>query len=145
MPNNAPIARLMKVVRRRWRQSAGLFSQTRRKTDAKLSASASFPVENRAHFRIPVKNIQVRVTDGCLCAMAEIDNISPFGICLRHLPEPFYRNAERLTVFSSDNPRLPILHITPRWERIDRQGKTIGATIINAPESWQLFCVHATC
>ncbi|WP_310601320.1 hypothetical protein [Desulfobulbus sp.] len=132
-----PISRLMRAMQRRWRQSTGL------PADEDLAASVPPPVENRCHPRIPIKATLVRVTDGCLCATAEIDNISPVGICLRNLPEPLYRDAESLTVFSSDNPGLPVLHIKPRWERTDWKGKIIGATIVNVSESWQLFFIHA--
>lgn len=139
LPDQPPFARLMQVVRQ-WRQSADLLLLRPEQTvDANPAAPAAPQVENRHHFRVPVQSTQVRVTDGCLCATAEIDNISPVGICLRHLPEQLYHDAERLTVFSSDNPGLPVLHIKPRWERIERDGKTIGATIDNASESWQLF------
>jgi len=144
MLDNPPMTRLMKVVQRRWRQSTGLFlSRTDQAAETRPPASASVPVENRCHPRVPVTPTHVQVTDGCLCATAEIGNISPCGICLRNLPETLYRDAERLTVFSSDNPGLPVLHIKPRWERTDWSGKTIGAAIVNAPELWQIFFIHA--
>ncbi|MCL2457331.1 MAG: hypothetical protein FWF31_00480 [Desulfobulbus sp.] len=134
------ITQVMRAMQRRWRQSTGLLHhRIDRPADDKLSASVPAPVDNRCHLRIPIKTTPVRVTDGCLCATAEIDNISPAGICLRNLPEPFYRDAEDLTVFSSDNPGLPVLRIKPRWERTDWRGKTIGATIVNVSESWRLF------
>ena len=140
VPNEPRIARVIRAMQRHWRQSTGLLHpRTDQPGHDKLATSASTPVDNRSHLRIPIKAALVRVTDGCLCAMAEIENISPVGICLRNLPEPFYRNAENLTVFSSDNPGLPVLHIKPRWERTDWGGKTIGATIVNASESWHLF------
>ena len=140
VPDKPRIARLMRAVQQRWRQSTGLLHpRTDRPADDALSASAPPSVDNRCHLRIPIKTTLVRVTDGCLCATAEIDNISLLGICLRNLPEPFYRDAESLTVFSSDNPGLPVLHIKPRWERTDWKGKTIGASIVNASESWHLF------
>jgi len=100
-------------------------------------------VDQRRHPRIPLADTTVQVTDGCLFATALIENISPCGICLRNLPEQLYRSAGQLTVFSSDNPGIPILHIQPRWENTNWSGKTIGAAILNASETWKLFFIHA--
>ena len=139
-PDNSLIYRLIQATKQRWRRSIDpSLPQTDLPAPHDLAPSVPPPVDNRSHPRIPVKATSVQVTDGCLCATAKIDNISPLGICLRNLPEPLYRDAKSLTVFSSDNPGLPILHIKPRWERTDWEGKTIGAVIINAPEAWQLF------
>ena len=99
--------------------------------------------DQRRHPRIQLADITVQVTDGCLFATALIENISPCGICLRNLPEQLYRSAGQLTVFSSDNPGIPILHIQPRWENTSWSGKTIGAAILNASETWRLFFLHA--
>ncbi len=99
--------------------------------------------DKRRHLRIRLPATIVQVTDGCLFATAKIENISPCGICLRNLPEQLYRSAEQLTVFSSDNPGIPILHIQPRWEATGWGGKTIGAAILNATDAWKLFFVHA--
>ena len=99
--------------------------------------------DQRRHPRIPIADTTVQVTDGCLFATALIENISSCGICLRNLPEQLYRSGGQLTVFSSDNPGIPILHIQPRWENINWSGKTIGATILNASETWRLFLMHA--
>jgi len=99
--------------------------------------------DQRLHPRIQLADTTVQVTDGCLFATALIENISPCGICLRNLPEPLYRSAGQLTVFSSDNPGIPILHIQPRWENTNWSGKTIGAAILNASETWRLFFMHA--
>jgi hypothetical protein len=71
-----------------------------------------------------------------------MENISPTGLCLRNIPEQLYTNAEELTVFSSVNPGLPILQIAPRWQKTGLDGKTIGAVILNATDTWRLFFVH---
>ena len=99
--------------------------------DGQRSGSA----DQRRHPRIPLNDITVHVTDGCLFATASLDHISPNGICL-------YNHTDELTVFSSDNPGLPVLHIAPRWQKTGWNGKTIGATVLNATDSWRLFFVH---
>lgn len=98
--------------------------------------------DKRQHPRINLTETTVQVTDGCLFATALIDNISLCGICLRNLPEQLYRSARQLTVYSSDNPGIPILHIQPKWETTGWDGKTIGASILNTSEPWSLFLVH---
>ena len=141
-----PVTRLMMtMIQRRWRQCTGLLLPwVDRQTETVSSASAPPLADNRRHLRIPVKTTRVRVTDGCLVTTAEIDNISPAGICLSNMPEPLYRNAERLTVFSIDNPGLPVLHLRPCWERTDDwKGKTIGAMIVNTSASWHRFLTPA--
>jgi len=100
--------------------------------------------DKRQNHRVPLVDTTVHVTDGCLFATALIDNISLCGICLCNLPEQLYRSARELTVFSSDNPGMPILHIQPKWENTGWDGKTIGATILNSSETWRLFFVHTS-
>ncbi len=98
--------------------------------------------DQRRHPRITLRNTKVYVTDGCLFASAVLENISPAGVCLCNLPEQLYKNAGNLTVFSSDNPGLPILQIEPRWQKNGWRGKTIGGIILNASDAWRLFFVH---
>jgi hypothetical protein len=98
--------------------------------------------DKRRHPRVTLHNITVHVTDGCLFATAMLENISPNGICLCNLPEQLYKNAGKLTVFSSDNPGLPVLQIEPRWQKSGWGGKTIGAVILNTTDAWRLFFVH---
>ena len=98
--------------------------------------------DQRKNPRIHLTYTTVHVTDGCLFATALIDNISLCGICLCNLPEQLYRSARQLTVFSSEKPGIPILHIQPQWEDTSWDGKTIGATILNTSESWKLFFAH---
>lgn len=98
--------------------------------------------DKRRHPRINLAETRVQVTDGCLFATALIDNISLCGICLGHLPEQLYRSARQLTVYSSDNPGIPILQIQPQWQTTGWDGRTIGASILNNSETWRLFFVH---
>jgi len=98
--------------------------------------------DQRQHPRVPLHNTTVHVTDGCLFATALLENISPSGLCICNIPEQLYKNAGKLTVFSSDNPGLPVLQIEPRWQKTSWRGKTIGAVIINATDAWRLFFVH---
>jgi hypothetical protein len=144
IPAEPPMKRLLRAVRRRWLGGAGsrlpLNDQEKATGYTDLSPSIQ---DKRRQPRIALKDTSVRVTDGCLCATARLDNISPNGICLSDLPEQLYRSAGRLTVFSSDNPGLPVLHIEPRWQQTGWGGKTIGAAILNVSETWQLFFVHA--
>lgn len=98
--------------------------------------------DKRRYPRISLAGTTVQVTDGCLFASASVENISPRGICLCNLPEQLYHSTEQLTVFSNDNPGIPILHIQPRWENTGWNGKTIGAAIINASDAWQLFFMY---
>lgn len=135
------LKRLVQAVRRRRARSAvtqfaclGTDGNGGDQARAALSEA-----EKRRHPRIGLTDTSVHVTDGCLCATAHLANISPAGICLCNLPEQLYRSANRLTIFSSDNPGLPVLHIEPRWERTGWKGKTIGAAIVNAPRTWRLF------
>lgn len=102
----------------------------------------SMASDQRQHPRVALQNTTVYVTDGCLFATAMLENISQTGICLCNLPEQLYKNAGQLTVFSSDNPGLPVLQIEPRWQKIGWRGKTIGGTILNATDAWRLFFVH---
>lgn len=71
-----------------------------------------------------------------------MENISPGGLCLSNLPEQLYNHCGPLTVYSSNNPGLPVLHIQPRWQKSDWTGKTIGAAVLNATDAWRLFFVH---
>lgn len=103
---------------------------------------ASKTGDKRRHPRVALDNITVHVTDGCLFATAMLKDISPNGLCLCNLPEQLYDNAGKLTVFSSDNPGLPVLQIEPRWQQTGWGGKTIGAVILNATDAWRLFFVH---
>nr|WP_320009883.1 hypothetical protein [uncultured Desulfobulbus sp.] len=98
--------------------------------------------DQRQHPRVALRNTTVHVTDGCLFATALLENISPSGLCICNLPEQLYKNAGKLTVFSSDDPGLPVLQIEPRWQRTNWRGKTIGAVILNATDAWRLFFVH---
>ena len=98
--------------------------------------------EQRRHPRVPLQDVTVHVTDGCLFATAILDNISPSGLCLNNLPEQLYNHNGALTVYSSNNPGLPVLQIQPRWQKSDWNGKTIGAAILNATDAWRLFFVH---
>ena len=107
-----------------------------------MESQRSGSADQRRHPRIALNDITVHVTDGCLFATASLDNISSAGICLCNLPEQLYKNAGELTVFSSENPGLPVLHIAPRWQKTEWNGKTIGATILNATDAWRLFFVH---
>lgn len=98
--------------------------------------------DQRHHPRIPLHDITVHVTDGCLFATATLGNISLDGLCLCNLPEQLYNHSGELTVFSSDDPGLPVLQIKPRWQKTGWNGKTIGAAILNATDAWRLFFVH---
>ena len=139
-----PIKRLFKAVQQRWVDSSvSLFPRRQRQRRPGQASSEPDAAEKRLHPRIPLKNTRVHVTDGCLFATAAIDNISASGICLRNLPEQLYHSSNQLTVFSSDNPGIPVLHIAPRWQRTGWNGKTIGAQVLNISETWQLFFIHA--
>lgn len=107
-----------------------------------IATQRASSADQRCHPRIPLHDITVHVTDGCLFATAALDNISPTGLCLCKLPEQLYNHSGELTVFSSDNPGLPVLHIQPRWQQTTWNGKTIGAAILNATDAWRLFFVH---
>ncbi len=140
-----PLKRMFRVIARRLESSStivfSLFGFVRNDEGKKsLSLTAA---DNRQHPRVPLVDTTVYVTDGCFAVTARIDNISPQGICLRNLPEQIYRNATQLTVFSSDNPCIPILHIAPRWQNINWSGKTMGAAILNGSYTWRLFFVDA--
>lgn len=140
-----PFKRLLRAVQRHWNNSAGaLFSRpVSASADSEPSDPAAKSRDKRRQPRIQLANTSVHVTDGCLFATAQIDNISPSGICLCKLPEQLYRSQVPLTVFSNDNPAIPVLHIEPRWETTDWAGKTIGAAILNTSDAWRLFFVRA--
>ena len=141
------LRRLLRELQQRWLAAADSpavrTDPDRETTETGQSTPVPAAADNRRQPRVPLKNTSVHVTDGCLCTPALIDNISPSGICLCNLPEQLYRSASQLTVFSNDNPGLPVLHIEPRWQRTDWGGKTIGAVILNGSDSWRLFFVHA--
>lgn len=99
--------------------------------------------DNRQQPRIRLNGATVYVTDGCFFTTARIDNVSPSGLCLSNLPEQLYRNAEQLTIFSSGNSAMPTLHIKPRWQAVGWNGKSIGASILNTPETWMFFVGRA--
>lgn len=135
------LKRLVQAIRRR-RSLFAVTQFSRLGTDCnggEHTGTALPEAEKRRHPRIGLTDISVHVTDGCLYATAHLANISPAGICLCNLPEQLYRSTSRLTIYSSDNPGLPVLHIEPRWERTGWDGKTIGAAIVNAPRTWRLF------
>jgi hypothetical protein len=139
------LKRLLRAAQRRWAASAaGIFFSRFNTVPMQTSQTKSSQTiaDKRRQPRIHLTNTSVHVTDGCLFATARIGNISPAGICLCNLPDQLYRSAGRLTVFSSDDPGLPVLHIEPRWEQTGWSGKTIGAAILNASETWRLFFVH---
>jgi len=135
------LKRLVQAVRqRRVLFAEALFSRFEINGDNGAPAgTASQEIEKRRHPRIGLTNTSVNVTDGCMCATAYLANISPSGLCLCNLPEQLYRSASHLTIFSSDNPGLPVLQIQPRWEQTGWNGKTIGAAVVNAPRTWRLF------
>ncbi|MDD2463369.1 MAG: hypothetical protein PHI97_05180 [Desulfobulbus sp.] len=149
-PNNSiksPAGLLNKMQRRvqRMRSSLGSIVSALpahvlapKRQDAQLPETS----DKRRHPRVTLRNTTVQVTDGCLYATAMLGNISPTGICLCDLPEQLYKNAGKLTVFSSDNPGLPVLQIEPRWQKTGWHGKTIGAAIVNTTDAWRLFFVH---
>ena len=142
-----PLKRLFRTIRRLLTQTTGGtflpgFNSSRR--DASKSGPHLTAADQRQNPRIHLAGTTVHVTDGCLFATALIENISLCGICLGNLPEQLYRSARQLTVFSSDNPGIPILHIQPKWENIGWDGKTIGATILNTSEAWRLFFAHTS-
>lgn len=132
---------LSPALRKLLRTIRGLF---RRPTVPAAAIDLPTGSDNRRHPRVNLAETRVQVTDGCLVATALIDNISLRGICLGHLPEQLYRSARQLTVYSSDNPGLPILHIQPQWQTTGWEGKTIGASILNSSETWRLFFDHTT-
>jgi hypothetical protein len=141
-----PLNRLFRAVRHLLTQCTGTFlprfasiHKNSREDRQRLAT-----VDKRKNPRIHLAETTVHVTDGCLFATALIDNISLCGICLCNLPEQLYRSARQLTVFSSENPGMPILHIQPQWEDTSWDGKTIGATILNTSETWRLFLVQAS-
>ena len=140
-----PLNRLFRSLKRLLTQSLRTFSlcfpSVHRDNDRNSQPPSS--ADQRSNARIHLTDTTVQVTDGCLFATALIDNISLCGICLHHLPEQLYRSDRQLTVFSSDNPGIPILHIQPQWQDTGWDGKTIGATILNASETWRLFFVHS--
>jgi hypothetical protein len=151
-PHNTPtsaipepaLKRLLRTVQRQW---PGATDSSRQQSDQDTGCPSSAPspasLEKRSQPRILLKNTPVQVTDGCLCATARIDNISAGGLCLGDLPENLYRSVGHLTVFSSENPGLPVLQVEPRWERSGWDGRTIGVAILNASESWRLFFLSA--
>lgn len=139
----APLRGLARAVCRWWQESVfGFPAWSDRPTDNGPPAPLPSSPDKRRHLRIALSATTVRVTDGCMFATARMENISPDGLCLGNLPEQLFRSPGRLTVFSSDNPGLPVLHVEPRWQRTGRGGKTMGATILNATESWRVFFVH---
>lgn len=139
-----PLKRLLHAVRRLLTPTGGTFAQR----FASLCTNGSdgrqhlTTADQRKNPRIHLADTTVHVTDGCLFATALIDNISLYGICLCNLPEQLYRSPRQLTVFSSEKPGLPILHIEPKWEDTNWEGKTIGAAILNTSETWRLFFAH---
>ncbi len=140
-----PLQRLFRTIRLRLTQLTAALSPwfNPARLEEGSSSQRMTATDKRRHPRIQLADTTVQVTDGCLCATALIENISPCGICLRNLPEQLYRSAGNLTVFSSDNPGIPVLHVQPRWENTGWDGKTIGAAILNATDTWKLFFVHA--
>lgn len=132
-----PLQKLLRTIR-------DLLSRSTVPTAADDHPADSRPTgsDKRRYPRVNLAETRVQVTDGCLFATALIDNISLCGICLRNLPEQLYRSARQLTVYSSDNPGIPILHIQPQWQTTGWDGKTIGASILNNSETWRLFFVH---
>ncbi len=136
-----PLKKFFRVIKRLFNLSTGTllpsFASIHKNSSEDRQRLAG--ADKRQNPRIPLANTTVHVTDGCLFATALIDNISLCGICLCNLPEQLYRSARQLTVFSNDNPGIPILHIQPQWEDTSWDGKTIGAKILNTSETWKLF------
>ena len=140
-----PLKRLFQAVRRLLTPTASfLLRFASIYKDGNEDRQRLTAADKRKDPRIHLADTTVHVTDGCLFAAALVDNISLCGICLSNLPEQMYRSARQLTVFSNDNPGIPILHIQPQWEYTDWGGKTIGATILNTSETWRLFLVQAS-
>jgi hypothetical protein len=140
-----PLQKLLGTFRRLLsRPAVPVALEHRSQTDHEKCSGKQHPTaaDKRRHPRINLTETTIQVTDGCLFATALIDNISLCGICLRNLPEQLYRSARQLTVYSTDNPGIPILHIQPEWETTGWDGKTIGASILNTSEPWNLFLVH---
>lgn len=142
-PSRFTLQRLLGALRLPWPQTSvptGAEVPLRQTED---SAQAAF-VDKRVEGRTQIPPVKVRVTDGCLSAAAVIDNISAQGLCLRNLPEQLFCDACRLTVFSSSDPAIPVIHIQPRWSRTDWSGKTMGAFILDTPETWHRYYSRST-
>lgn len=140
-PNESTFRGLLRAVGQRlFRSAAAFLSRCTPLGRAEYRNAHGLAIsEKRRHSRLRITAAKVHVTDGCFFATGLIDNISPGGICLCHLPERLYRDSGKLTVFSSDDPGLPILHIEPRWEKTSWDGKTIGAEVLNPSETWPYF------
>jgi hypothetical protein len=138
------LLKLLRAIRGLLTRSTDTLAPDRDQVDHGVSGNDRHltAADQRRYPRINLTETTVQVTDGCLFATALVDNISLCGICLRNLPEQLYRSARQLTVFSNDNPSIPILHIQPKWESTGWDGKTIGASILNTSETWKLFFVH---
>lgn len=135
---------LQRLARWFWRRALALTSNNdTTATDTGMPGQyRTRSAEQRCHPRVPLQDVTVQVTDGCLFATAVLENISPSGLCLNNLPEQLYNHGGALTVYSSNNPGLPVLQIQPRWQQSGWNGKTIGAAILNATDAWRLFFVH---
>lgn len=109
-----------------------------RKNKAKADSTCQI-IDKRQHARINLEDTTVNVSDGCIFCTALVENVSTVGICLSKLPEPLYKTAEALTIFSSSNDKMPTIRIEPRWVKKRQQGKTLGATIVDVSEEWTSF------
>lgn len=129
------LARLLRGLTKRWTAASLPRDHVAATGDNSLSRGA----EQRREPRIPLRGTVVQVTDGCLAVAAKLENVSLHGLRLGHLPEQLYRHSGPLTVFSNDNPGLPVLQVVPRWQHTDWSGKTIGARILHDPPAWREF------
>lgn len=98
--------------------------------------------EKRQSPRIYLTETPVHVTNGCLSAHALLDNISADGICLRNLSEQIFNDSVLLTVFSNDDPAMPVVQIEPRWAKIRWDGTIIGGAVIGSTHAWRCYFVH---
>lgn len=135
---NQPEPRLVRLLRgftKRWRGVS-------LPLDRLVPADEKSPfrkAEQRRETRIPLLGTVVQVTDGCLAAAARLEDVSLHGVRLGNLPEQLYRHSGPLTVFSNDNPGLPVLQVFPRWQHTNWSGKTIGARVLHDPPAWREF------
>lgn len=116
------------------------FLPWKKRTDADATCQI---IDKRQHARINLSGTMVNVTDGCIFCTALVDNVSTVGICLSKLPESLYKKADSLTIFSSNNDRMPTIHVQPKWEKSRQHGKTLGAIIVDVSEEWTTFLTNS--
>lgn len=106
-----------------------------------MPGSESVPehLENRISQRIQIERFPVKVFDKERHIIGLITNVSVNGICITGLPIKAINPASQLIIELTTGLKTITMNISPKWEKIQYEIQSIGASIDNVPAEWCEF------